>query len=230
VSDEIEFLDSEPSLGIEDRVLRASPAVWSTIVAAGWAVAAGLALIAPFLPFTVYPTSYSAPGADQVSLEGVGINGWSSRGEEPRVGIVLAICAALLAINALAQLSDRWFGMTVSNRFNRWRWVAAIGTPAVLMGVDAMLVLYLSTGTTRISQIAVPAAVTSPVGNGQANVALTPPASAAAPVTGLRAIAVVRKADLWQSGCLWVAIAAALLAVVVLAVKINNDEDGTTDF
>jgi hypothetical protein len=153
----------------------------------GWALAGTLALVAPFLPFAVYPRWRGGSGTAVITLKAVSLNGWTTQGEEPRVGIVLAVCAALFAATAILPLLRP-----------TWRWIGAVAALSVMVGVVSTMVLYLVTGTTRTAQIS----------------------------AGHQTVRVVRSAALVRSGCLWLALAAIVVALGALAIQLNTAREG----
>jgi hypothetical protein len=206
VSNDVEFIDPDPVAGPGRRAGRAASVIWPSAVALGWALAAVLALVAPFLPFAVYPRWHGGPVAAPITLKQISLDGWTTQGEEPTVGIVLAICAALFAANAIVQLLRH-----SSRGLERWKWAGVVASPPFLLGVVSMLVVYLLTGTTRRAQLPVPAAQPS----------VRAPTLAAGP----HAVQVVRSAEPLRSGCLWLSVAAALFALAALVVQLNTAHD-----
>jgi hypothetical protein len=224
VSGAIEFVDPDPGPVPEGD--GPQPDIRWRTATVGWAVAAGLVLVAPFFPFAVYPRWRGGPGTAAITLKEVSLNGWT-RGEEPTVGIVLLICAALFAANAIAPLFTRRSGAAFrTERLDRWMWAGVVAAPAILLGVVSMLVLYLLTGTTRRAQILVPAAHSAapavPVRNGGTAVPVSPPVHAIAGAAGGQFVQIVRSSEILRSGCLWLTVAAAASALAALVIQIGS--------
>jgi hypothetical protein len=227
VSNDVEFLDQEPARGNGSS---ATPRQNQWLIATlGWALAAALSVVAPFLPFAVYPRWHGGPANTHITLKEISLNGWTTGGEEPRVGIILVICAALFAANAAWQVwSHRSPAGATSDLRGHGAWAGLVAAPAVLLGVLAMIVVYLLTGTTRRAQLPAPTAAGSPVSKGsvahpvsslifntRTGVSVAGPVHTALGAAGQPVFTVVRSADLYRSGCLWLAVAAAVLALVV---------------
>ena len=153
-------------------------------------------------------------------LRAATFNGWAARGEQPRVGIMLAICATLFAVNAIVQLAGNSAGTTEStSRLIGVRWAAAVAAPSITLGVVSMLVLYLLTGTTRTAQLPVPMAHTSTASIGLADVPLPGSIHTPGGVPLQAVVQIVRQADILRSECLWLTVAATVFALATLALQ-----------
>jgi hypothetical protein len=143
VSGEIEFLDPEPPAQPVPDTPQEHPGI--PLAALGWAAAAVLAAVAPFQ--RLYGSGGSLPRryADYLSGPVGGVDGWGRGGAGGvRFGVVLAVCAAIFAVLAVATALA-----AVRHRPpNRLVLGAVVGAPCLLAGVVVTIGLYLGADPT----------------------------------------------------------------------------------